>query len=164
MQDSQKDIALGQSDSKAQEPIAPVIGKTTDQGQGSKTSNQAPGSLIPETAKSEPEQTKKDKPWLFKPGQSGNPKGRPPAAKTPRSILVEKLEYVNDEGVSNKDAIVDELIFAARMGKRWAIELVFGYTDGKPSQSLHLEAAIEARINTLSDEQLKKIAEEYLHE
>lgn len=40
---------------------------------------------------------KQSKPWLFQPGQSGNPKGRPKGSKTLKTYVAEMLRDMTDD-------------------------------------------------------------------
>ena len=78
---------------------------------------------------------KTDKPWLFKPGQSGNPGGRP-AGETVRSIIVRLT-------TENAAALVNKLI---KMGlsdhreARQAAEYLLNQVAGAPRQLVRLES------------------------
>lgn len=86
-------------------------------------------------------------PW--KPGQSGNPLGRPPKGRSLTSLLREKTK--NGKG----KAIVDELIRAATDGNDWAIKYVLDRLDGKPTEKLsvtneHVEQLFEIYTEAVS--------------
>ena len=71
----------------------------------------------------------------FKPGQSGNPAGRPPNAKT----IPEMLRQIGDEeckeeefaGMTNAEAVQTVVWKCALAGKQWAVEFLANRTEGK---------------------------------
>lgn len=78
-------------------------------------------------------------PYKFRPGQSGNPNGRPKG----RVSLAEKLrqqlnEVVTTDGMTAADALVRSTLSAALKGDKSARELVWNYVDGKPTQQLDI--------------------------
>ena len=71
----------------------------------------------------------------FKPGQSGNPKGRRKGRTGKQAILhklAEQLMKSKDGNITYEDAIVEALINAAVAGYSWAIKLLFQYKVGLP--------------------------------
>jgi len=71
----------------------------------------------------------KDTRW--KPGQSGNPKGRPPKNLSITSLVKEKLEQEGPEGKTNAELIADAIIELAVSGDLSAIKELLDRTDGK---------------------------------
>lgn len=65
---------------------------------------------------------------LWQPGQSGNPKGRPPKAISERALSA--LESVTDDATMLE--LCNVLISNALEGKFRYVELTFGYLLGKP--------------------------------
>lgn len=78
----------------------------------------------------------------FKPGESGNPHGRPKGTKNLSTILKEMLELeteVDGEKMTNKDAIIRKLMKKSKEGDMKAIQEVFDRTEGKSKQEIKLE-------------------------
>lgn len=72
----------------------------------------------------------------FKPGQTGNPKGRPKGSSLQR-LLKDLLEF-ETKGISNGAVIVEQLVKKARGGNLKAIEIVLDRIEGKARQRLEL--------------------------
>ena len=74
----------------------------------------------------------------WKPGQSGNPNGRPPRGETLSELLRVKLREqnvnVNGAKVEAKEAIILQLIKLAVSGDLRAIQYIMDRIDGKPLQ------------------------------
>lgn len=76
---------------------------------------------------------------LFKPGQSGNPKGKPKGITGKQAMLkkialqLQKTKELSGEGpISYEDAVVESLVSAAAAGYQWAIKLLLQYKIGLP--------------------------------
>lgn len=88
----------------------------------------------------------------FKPGQSGNPKGRPKKAKcipdllrkigdyqTPAELqksVIEYFELPKDTCVSMAEAVCLKVYMKAMEGQSWAINFIADRTEGKPAQTI----------------------------
>lgn len=75
------------------------------------------------------------KEYEWKPGQSGNPKGRPATSIT--TLLKRKLEEI-PEGADKtyKEQLIDKVIMKAiRHGDKDMIKLSWNYIDGMPKQA-----------------------------
>lgn len=70
----------------------------------------------------------RDSTGRWKPGNSGNPHGRP-ARKAFTDALIQQLD-----GSSDAQDIVQKVIELARQGERWAVELVWTRLEGRPWQ------------------------------
>ena len=111
-------------------------------------------------------------PYNFKPGQSGNPKGRPKGAKDGLRAYINRalkkdarpeiLELLKNKGVdldsgSNSAVIAFALIKTAQAGDVSAIRLIFDQTEVPLPKQVDLSNSIP-----LTTEQKRKIAETYL--
>jgi hypothetical protein len=76
----------------------------------------------------------------FKPGQSGNPSGRPKnvLSKSLRKKL-EELESDAPDARSNADLITDKLVTLALGGNLEAIKIVLDRMEGRPRQSISVD-------------------------
>lgn len=83
-------------------------------------------------------QTENSKPWLWKKGQSGNPKGRP-KGKTAKERAKEYLASMTDEEFEN---------FLAGMDKK----VIWEMAEGKPKQDLDIDATVNDPSNIRLDE------------
>lgn len=95
----------------------------------------------------------KDKPWLFKPGESGNPAGRPK-----RKTLTELIHAKLDDTPGAWDAIVSTVIQKILKDKeREVIKTFWQYTDGMPLQKTDLTTGGEKiQIGFIEDKSLNK--------
>jgi len=73
----------------------------------------------------------------WKPGQSGNPKGRPPKGQSLTDALKERVD---------KQAIADKLYEMAIEGDISALKYIYDRVDGKPGESIDLNHQGEVRI------------------
>jgi hypothetical protein len=73
----------------------------------------------------------------FKPGQSGNPSGRPKNVLS--KAIRKKLEEVDDAGKSVAEQITDRLVDLALAGNIEAIKLLGDRSEGRPRQSISLD-------------------------
>ena len=71
-------------------------------------------------------------PW--KPGQSGNPKGRPKGISLVDALQAVLKAKAEDSGRPVKTLVAEKLVELALAGNLEAIKLCFEYTDGKPAQ------------------------------
>lgn len=89
----------------------------------------------------------------WKKGESGNPSGRPKTSF--KKVLEEKLHTPVPKDYLSRtswEVIVDKLTHKARLGTRWAIELIATYTIAKPPQTnVNLELTREERIKQLEE-------------
>lgn len=76
----------------------------------------------------------KNRPGQFKPGQSGNPNGRPPKGYSITAMFREMFENEPDK----KKALGEAIFKRAIAGDPTAIKLVWSYMDGAPMQAVEL--------------------------
>lgn len=79
------------------------------------------------------EQKNNSKPWLFQPGQSGNPGGRPKGSKSLKTYVQEYLRDLNDE---------EKLEFIKGLPK----DVIWKMGEGNPKQDTELHGNL-----TISD-------------
>ena len=73
----------------------------------------------------------------FKPGQSGNPNGRPPKAWTMSTLIEEALEEVEEQsGKPFKHLVAKRLAKMAVSGDIQAIKEINDRIDGRPKQAI----------------------------
>jgi hypothetical protein len=107
------------------------------------------------------------KPWLFKPGESGNPNGRPMGVKNFTTKIRDALLKiaVDDEGKKTdytyEQALVKTVLEKAIKGKDPnMIKLMWNYLDGMPSQQIDFTG----ELDTFSHRELDSQTEEELKE
>ena len=91
-------------------------------------------------------------PHKFKPGQSGNPSGRPKnvLSKALRKKL-EELESDLPDARQKADVIVDKLYELAAAGNLEAIKIVLDRMEGRPRQSFNVTTDSRERIERAID-------------
>jgi hypothetical protein len=91
----------------------------------------------------------------FKPGKSGNPKGRPPT----RGLLVHLRKQLEDatEGQAAEELIAQKLVDLAKAGDLAAIRECFDRIEGRPKQSVDLD--VTERFPGRSIAELERFAE-----
>jgi type II secretory pathway component GspD/PulD (secretin) len=91
-------------------------------------------------------------PYKFKPGQSGNPSGRPKGSVSIRTEVRKLLQEAAKEGSADTVAVAlaKRLIHQAFDGDMKAMQMVIEHIDGKPQQSIDLNATI-AEVQILDD-------------
>lgn len=71
------------------------------------------------------------KPWLFKPGQSGNPGGKPKGSKHFTTLFKEAVKKIADgENEPNDILIVNRVVRDAKRGNYKAIDTLLDRVDG----------------------------------
>lgn len=74
----------------------------------------------------------------WKPGESGNPNGRPKKGLTLTDIAKEILEEELPNGVTRKEALMRQVAKLAYDGNETMIKLLWNYIDGMPTQKTDL--------------------------
>lgn len=83
---------------------------------------------------------------LWKPGQSGNPAGKPKGARHFSTLIREAITKVADDtGTSDDKEIVRALVEKAKAGDLKAVDMVLDRVDGKAEQTINLDG--EMTIN-----------------
>lgn len=83
----------------------------------------------------------------FKPGQSGNPNGRPKKGYS----ITEWFKEMLDSKPEVKDAIGKSIMKKALEGDTAAQKMVWQYMDGMPQQKIEHEGGVEIKITNLGD-------------
>jgi hypothetical protein len=83
----------------------------------------------------------KDTPTAFKPGQSGNPAGRPKSITLSEALRLELAKVLpNDTNERTfAEVIAQSLVRAARMGNILAAKEIADRTEGKPKQAIAMD-------------------------
>jgi len=105
----------------------------------------------------------------WKPGQSGNPRGRPSAGLELSPIIAELLEYTErratvrsirdaPENVKRKYRLAERIINDALAGQASAQRLILQYLDGVPAQRIEVnhEPPVPKDFSRLTDDELRQ--------
>ena len=95
------------------------------------------------------EQKKKKRDHLFKPGQSGNPKGRPKKGSAIADILNEIGEEKTNIGkleVTKKRAVLIKVYQKAMKGESWAVHFIADRTEGKAIERIMKQDDVDELI------------------
>jgi hypothetical protein len=92
-------------------------------------------------------------PASFKPGQSGNPHGRPPKEWTMKSLLLEAAEEMDETGTPKKVIIARKLMQLAAKGDMQAIKEFNNRTDGMPQQYIENSGDMSLNIKIVDDKE-----------
>ena len=89
----------------------------------------------------------------FKPGQSGNPKGRPPKVRCIPDILrkIGEEEGTKDGQETKLDVVMRKVFKYALDGKSWAVQFIADRTEGKAVERVMQDGSIEIVWKPLSD-------------
>lgn len=80
----------------------------------------------------------------FKPGSSGNPKGRAKARPITDAIKAELKQAAADGARTNLEALARRLVHLAVQGDVSAAKLILAYVEGQPLQRVELELRAQA--------------------
>lgn len=83
----------------------------------------------------------------WKPGESGNPNGRPPKGYS----ITEWFKNMLNSNPEVKDAIGKSIMKKALEGDTTAQKMVWQYMDGMPQQKIEHEGGVEIKITNLDD-------------
>jgi hypothetical protein len=95
-----------------------------------------------------------EKPWLWKPGQSGNPNGRPKKGKAFSEEIEKQIHDVHPfeaqlaakegrEPRPSLQVIVEKVMRAAMLGEPWAIAFLALRLDGKPLATHQVDGQVD---------------------
>lgn len=74
-------------------------------------------------------------PSAFKPGQSGNPNGRPPKGTSLTELMREYLTEIDPvTGKERRQGFIEKVSQLAHKGDATALKLVWNYLEGMPTQ------------------------------
>lgn len=103
--------------------------------------NDTTNNLISQDTKPENTGVKQD--TRFKPGVSGNPKGKPKGARHFSTLIKEAIQKVADGDAEPTDIlIVRQLAKKAKEGDLKAMDIVFDRVDGKAEQTINLDGEL----------------------
>lgn len=77
-------------------------------------------------------------PWRFKPGQSGNPGGRPKGSKSLKTFAQEYLLSLSDE---------EKLEYMKAMDKK----IIWEMAEGKPKQDMDIKGEVISKIVSIDE-------------
>ncbi len=117
-----------------------------------------PAVISAEKQQEEPEKRLPGRP--FKPGQSGNPNGRPRGSKSITSLVYERLQEKDPAtGKTNIEMMIQQILKNALIGDMDFIKLIWNYIDGKPNQPMdhtHHLGAPDPEVQSMLDAVLQK--------
>ena len=87
---------------------------------------------------SDSSETKQSRPWLFQPGKSGNPKGRPKGSKTLKTYVAEMIRDMTDD---------EKLEYLKGLDKK----VIWEMAEGKAKQDVDLQGEITSKIIKLDE-------------
>jgi len=91
----------------------------------------------------------------FKPGESGNPNGRPLKDESITNIIKKYLAEISKggNGKTNKELMIQEAFLLAMKGDMNAIKYLTNYHDGMPLQKMDIQGSISQNpiLEAISD-------------
>ena len=108
-----------------------------------------------------------DKPWLFKPGESGNPEGRPKEISITAAVrrkLNDEVLLSNGEKKKYLELMVAKIFDMALVdGDVTLIREIWRYVDGMPSQPLKFTNPLTVNEIPFTEGQFREILDAYLN-
>lgn len=86
----------------------------------------------------ESEEQKDYRPWLFKPGQSGNPGGRPKGSKSLKTYAKEYLQTLTDE---------EKMEYLAGLDKK----IIWEMAEGKPKSDVEISGELTSKVISIDE-------------
>jgi hypothetical protein len=84
-----------------------------------------------------------ESPTAFKPGQSGNPSGRPKSITLSEALKLELAKlYPEDETKTNAERVAEVLVAQAAQGNIIAAKEVADRTEGRPRQAVDVDMSV----------------------
>ena len=100
-----------------------------------------------EGMQSEKTAEKQSKPWLFRPGQSGNPNGRPKGTISLTAEIKKRLEMLSpDQKRTALEVLADNIIQDALDGRKQERKLTWNYVDGMPQQKVEVTGDLTVQV------------------
>jgi hypothetical protein len=87
----------------------------------------------------------------YKPGQSGNPNGRPKEDWTMSGLIREALEEQDENGIPYKKLIANKLAKLAAKGELMAVKETINRIDGMPKQFIENTGDMNLNIKIVDD-------------
>jgi len=99
----------------------------------------------------------------FKPGVSGNPKGRPLKRQSIPDILLRigKQPGTKDGKMTKLDVVMIQVCKFAVEGRPWAVDFIANRTEGKPRQQIDIN--LDDKRPTFTGTNPNKFLNEYIH-
>jgi hypothetical protein len=93
----------------------------------------------------------------WKPGQSGNPRGRPPTEATYSNALREELAKIDPvTGRKNVHVIAEIAVARAKAGEPWAVSHIANRLEGLPTANMTIETRRDS-ISQYTDAELEEL-------
>jgi hypothetical protein len=86
---------------------------------------------VREPAKSASTGSRRNHPGCWKPGQSGNPAGRPKGTRSLTTLIRDYLEKEHDNGLTKGQYIAKRLVELSCEGEQWATKELLDRMEGK---------------------------------
>lgn len=86
----------------------------------------------------------------FKPGQSGNPGGRPKSSMT--EVLRQVVAAKGPDGKTKREHLAEKLVALAEKGDVAALKYIFDRCDGSPPASVKIKGSAEEPVHVRSSD------------